>query len=89
VIIPLQSTREQVAWTIFSNKLYLAFKATDSESSLCIASSSDGVNWPNGNRVPRQSTSAGPALAVFNNNLLLGWTGRNQSINLMQLDGVV
>ncbi|MUG93774.1 alpha/beta hydrolase [Scytonema sp. UIC 10036] len=83
--VPGQTTSAGPCLTVFNNQLFLAFRATDADKSLCITSSSDGKNWSNVRA--EESISAGPSLAVFDKNLLLGWTGKNQSINVMQLDG--
>jgi hypothetical protein len=87
-----QTAHQGPALAVFNNKLYIAVTGTNSQSTLYINSSADGVTWPTTfqSLTPASSNAnAGPGLAAFKNNLYVAWVIGNNEINIMHSsDGV-
>ena len=85
--IPGQTTSAGPALAYFNNKLYVAFRGNGSSRpshTVNIMSSSDGENWDDFLSIPGQTTSAGPALAVYNGMLYVAFRGDgDDTINVM------
>lgn len=87
-----QTAHQGPSLAAFNGKLYIAVTGTNAQNTMYINSSTDGVNWPSGfqSLAPESSIpNAGPALAAFNGNLYVAWTGGGNQINIYHSsDGV-
>jgi len=62
------------ALAVFNNQLYMAFIGTDSNETLNIASSSDGLHWGAASQLGTNHSFDQPGLAAFNGQLYMAWT---------------
>jgi hypothetical protein len=87
-----QTAHQGPSLAAFNSKLYIAVTGTNSQNTLYINSSADGVNWPGTfqSLAPESSIpNAGPALATFKGSLYLAWTGGGNQLNIFHSsDGV-
>ncbi len=88
VLTSMQSTR-QVALAFFSGQLFIAWISNDSNNTLNIAHSADGINFsPPFQPFGSGNSHSAPALAFFDNKLWMAWTGTdaNSTLNLASSD---
>jgi len=81
-----QTAHQGPALAAFNGKLYIAVTGTNAQNTLYINSSVDGTTWPGAfqSLAPEAANAnAGPALATFQGNLYLAWTGSDSHLNIM------
>jgi hypothetical protein len=81
VILP-ETTDHAPALGYFQGRFYLAWTGRDSEGSLNVMSSADGLSWRNkhvfrGSSGQRARSRSGPALAASDSRMLIAWRGTN------------
>src|SRR5260370_25957460 len=78
----VDSSSDSVAVCVFNNQLFVFWKANDSSNRIIVSASGTGIpgSWPAGQVINgRDSTSAAPAAAVFNNQLFVFWKANDPS----------
>ena len=76
----VDSTPVAPAACVFSNKLFVLWKANDSSNRIYFSGSPNGQSWPNGTRINNaDSTPTSPAVCVFNNKLYAFWKANDSS----------